>query len=503
MSTTTTFERSLDRCLQLLARLPSAVLIFVLVLWSFARQALHRVPDVDLFTRFAVGRLILTTGEAPHQDPFSFSTTLPVWHDHELLSGLMYFLVWRESGFLGIWLLKIAFITATTWLLWQAAESEKTSRPSRPVLLGVLGLLILSSHAIWLSTLRAHAFTFLFFAWFLLVFRKHRLQGGGWWLASLPAVTVVWVNAHGGLLAGVGFAGMYCAIRTIENRKIAWGPLFAALGSAAALVCTPYGVSYLHFLFNAVRYNPSAIPTDPPSVIPEWLPLSLVSLETALVSVLAILMALGMRSKGQKISSEGAAFLLLSACVGIRYQRFLPFFYFTVAAYGIPVLQAGWSSIQARLQLCSSAYLARALLITAGVLSILALCTGVRFFALRHYDPDLSQYPEQEVNWIAQHLPGGRILNHYNQGSYLLWSLSPRFLVSLDGRFDGVYPLSTIQSVHLALRCGDPRQLQELAAINPDIVFIDHELVYRPECFPGYREVLHGPRARVLTRALG
>ena len=44
--------------------------------------------------------------------------------------------------------------------------------------------------------------------------------------------------------------------------------------------------------------------------------------------------------------------------------------------------------------------------------------------------------PAGAVEWIGEHKPSGKMLNHYNWGGYLIWQLWPEYLVFVDGRTD-------------------------------------------------------------------
>jgi hypothetical protein len=110
------------------------------------------------------------------------------------------------------------------------------------------------------------------------------------------------------------------------------------------------------------------------------------------------------------------------------------------------------------------------------------------------------------LDWLLANRTGGNLLTHYNEGSYALYRVHPKFKISLDGRFDGAFPLSTLDIVNAACDCSNKRHPQALSQINPDFVLtttVIYRDVTRPSstlCFPGYREVFSDKNYIVLER---
>ena len=49
-------------------------------------------------------------------------------------------------------------------------------------------------------------------------------------------------------------------------------------------------------------------------------------------------------------------------------------------------------------------------------------------------------YPSGAVNYIKEHALSGNLLTEFSWGEYLIWTLYPQCRVSLDGRYEQVYP---------------------------------------------------------------
>ena len=58
-------------------------------------------------------------------------------------------------------------------------------------------------------------------------------------------------------------------------------------------------------------------------------------------------------------------------------------------------------------------------------------------------NPDIKfmvYYPLEAIDYIKEHALSGNLLTEFHWGEYLLWNLYPRCRVSLDGRYETVYP---------------------------------------------------------------
>ena len=114
------FERLADKLSEALYRprwYAASAAIFLLWLLSSSIGA-----DPDLFARVAAGRLFASTGSVPLHDPFAFTPKLPMWVDHEWLSGLVFYAVSRHGGDLGLFLFKIVFACLSLFVLFSASR---------------------------------------------------------------------------------------------------------------------------------------------------------------------------------------------------------------------------------------------------------------------------------------------------------------------------------------------------------------------------------------------
>lgn len=455
--------------------------------------------DVDLFTRVAVGRLIVTSGEVPLQDPFSYSLRKAVWHDHEIIPGLLFYVTSQQAGDLGLFTLKIVFAVVTLLVIINAQRSANNG--------SVVGTLLLAAllpdlMLIWTPTVRAQVITFLCYAVFLWVFVRVRVRDQRALMLLLPLVEIVWVNSHGGFIIGILFTCVFVSAMYLE-RRLSW-PLLVGLGGViTAPFVNPYGVSFLAFIFGAV----TRLPTE----LYEWYALRPWSAHGVCFYGALGVALLGWRAY-RRIPLEGRFFLIVTAYQGARHERLAPLFSIALLIYGVPFLESGLTRIREALPRLSltvmrSFVAAACLIVVACSIRLLYfLCCRAEGFSLGY-----AGYPRSAVEWLRDTQPGGRILTHYNDGSYVLWRMGEKFKLSLDGRYDGVYPPETIKLGFDAYSGAGKDQGRALAFFDPDYVLLGPTTpglcevgnALRDEMFPRFELVFSADGFCVLSRKGG
>src|SRR5215475_1111239 len=71
------------------------VLIFALGLFALAARPMR---DPDLWWHLRTGELIVQSHDVPHTDPFSFTRQVQPWINHEWLSDVLIYGVYRIAG---------------------------------------------------------------------------------------------------------------------------------------------------------------------------------------------------------------------------------------------------------------------------------------------------------------------------------------------------------------------------------------------------------------------
>lgn len=371
--------------------------------------AVFRVLDGDVWARLAVGRM----GQVPRVDDWAFTPKLPRWTDHEWGAGWIFYAVYERLGFRGLMLLKIAAALGTMAVAMAAARRRGVAWPV------VLALALPCAWTLlpgFVPVVRSHVFTYLFFAVTL------------WCLPRWPWVVVLmmvpWVNLHGGF--AVGLVALVVHMIPASHRK----PVGVALAAALAVtLINPYGWRFWAYLIPAwLHRRPD---------IPEWrqMPLDLTGPYGGfwvLLLVTAAVVATGWKKLPAR-DPVGLTLMMLTAAAAWMHRRHAPFFAITALVYAGSWWQCAWP--RWRLEWVTGAYAAVAGAVV-GWLGPLATWEPVA-------PPTF--YPVRAVDYLERIDARGNIAVPFRWGSYVSWRLYPQMRVSMDGRYETVFPESTFE----------------------------------------------------------
>lgn len=454
-----------DRAISLLYRqsvvsLLAVCTVIVLLSGSFG-------ADPDLFARVAVGRLIEKLGYLPLQDPFAFSPKNPIWVDHEWLSGVVFFQLSQFGGDALLFSFKLALASLSVLLLLRSAHVWHPSSTPAPV-----WTLVCVMHGIfaWMSSIRCQVFTYLFLAVLLLAYTELWRQNRWRYLVISPFMMMAWCNLHGGFVVGLGVMGIGTAVSLLYFRR--WFP-FALATSVSAFAFTslnPYGfVEYWKYILHAI--------TMPRPAIEEWAPVAVTDVNGMPMLVFILILAIGavrlFRTKSQRqLLVISSIFLAVGFFFAFRHIRLIPFATTIGIVFGAPFFKE-----------CGNLFeelSARYFVMTRRVVSVLLLGLGalisvkaLEFVAqVPKTKLDYSAYPVSSISWLRSNTKGGRLLVDFNNGSFALWKLYPHFTISMDGRYEEVYPESTNKLVAEAFRFGTPEGSAAMEILKPTHILV-------------------------------
>ncbi len=174
--------------------------LFLLLAFSAGKDLLG---DVDTGYHIRAGEYILNTFSIPKNDIFSFITPTLHWTAHEWLSEVIMALVHKAFGLTGVALFFAFIISLVYYLLYKMIKTDKDN-----IILTtfIILLVLISSQIHWLA--RPHIFSLLLtLIWYYLLdqYQYHHKN----YLYLFPLIMLLWVNLHGGYLAGFVLIGIY------------------------------------------------------------------------------------------------------------------------------------------------------------------------------------------------------------------------------------------------------------------------------------------------------
>jgi hypothetical protein len=376
--------------------------------------AYHHVVDGDLWARLAVGAHVWKTGTVMRHDSFAFTATLPEWIDHEWGAGAVFFALLNWFGPASLMVLKIGAALGALAAGIAAARANGTKWASALFLAAPCALAVLPGYV---PVVRSHVLTYLFFAvtlWWLELMRA----GKRWPAFAVTLLMLAWANVHGGFVVGLGAIALYAAwLRT----RLALATLLAAL----AVTCVnPYGLHFWTYLVPAWLH--------PRADIGEWGPMPIWGIDPYLGFRFLFVIVLGALVLGWKRHTwVGLTFLALTAVESWLHRRHAPFFGLAALVYAGPYIDR-W---RVRTDALAAAYVLLAAAVVWWFLPNAAIEPAV----------PASFYPVRAVDVLEAANAEGNLAVPFRWGSYVSWRLAPKIKVSMDGRYEEIYPDATFE----------------------------------------------------------
>jgi hypothetical protein len=361
--------------------------------------------DSDTYWHLATARWSVEHGTLLQHDVFSSTVAGHPYGVGEWLGELALYASYLAGGWAGIAMLRAALIAGAAFFITRVvARSGAPLAVVLPLVAAVMGV----SAPTWSD--RPQLWSLLLLPLLLDLLLEAR-DGRPRWLVMLPPLFLVWANLHGGYTLGLAVIGAFTVESIVRRRPFAWG-LALALGAAAL----------------ATFANPSPFDAGttaredllaPPRFITEFLPPDVLTPAGALFAILT-LAALG---AALLVGGELVDALLLGPLLwlGLSAQRHTVFFAIVAAAFVARALRTmhPWPASP----LPGFARGAIAAILCAAAL-------GASFGA--PVGPDERAFPAAALPSLRS--GDGRLLNEYDWGGYLIWTL-PERPVFIDGRY--------------------------------------------------------------------
>jgi hypothetical protein len=407
---------------------------------ALAAVYMMRGADADLWGHLRYGQLFVEEGGLPAADPFAWTSAGRQWSSHEYLSQVLLWLAYATGGPAGLVVLKCLVGGAAMFFLYAGIRlGSGDARVWAPVLL-------LTGHVLgrWFL-FRPQLFTFAFFAFFVWVLFRHLLgRRARLWL--LPVTLPLWVNLHGGFLAGLGAIGLTLLLRGVQAYNAAglrWRPLWNAAWPLGLTLAACVAGSLLNPLgWRLWPYLATELSCDVNRrFIEEWHPLNVAEhgwTAFTFLALLGLLLAAGLLAGNRPVAGLRPWQWLLSclpltvmACRSVRHIPICTIWAAPVLALLAQAAHDAWAERR---------WWQRAEWLVIALVAVPALMT-FRFIAadpapvVSTAGPVLGKHaPYGAVFFLRTSGAGGRVYNPLWWGSYLTWELYPEVRVSMDGR---------------------------------------------------------------------
>jgi hypothetical protein len=405
-------------------------------------QLVPTSADPDLWGHVRFGLDFLESGSLDEYDPYAF-TSVQEWINHEWMSEVAFAAAYRLAGSFGLVLLKLGI-----GLLIAGALYLRLRKSGLDVLaLGILLLPIVLLLTPGLVTVRPHLFTYFFLVLLLLVLEWAETSRPRV-IFLAPVILAVWINFHGGVLAGLGVLGIWTIGRWIElmrvrssgsppsvEARVALEASVALLLGFVSLLANPYGWQLPAFLVRTA--------TIPRPDISEWAPTSILSLPGLLYLALLLAGLLGLHWTRARKRAPGILSWAALAILPLSAVRHLQLFAIGTGILLAPHFASAAERIPrgSRAQGSSRSPIRTPVIIGCFAVGVLMLVRAAPRIQCAEIDADRGiLFPVRAVAWLAESEVEGNLATYFDWGEYALWHLYPEMRVSMDGRRETIYP---------------------------------------------------------------
>ncbi|HEY6407171.1 MAG TPA: hypothetical protein VIY29_06880 [Ktedonobacteraceae bacterium] len=479
------------------------VFVVILALGLFTMAA-RSVTDPDVWWHLRTGQLIGQTHAVIHADPYSFTRLGQPWVDHEWLSQILIFGIYKLVGWGGL-IIAFGMVVAATFLI------VFLRCPGRPYLAGVVTLLGAFASAPSLGV-RPQMLTLLLASVLLLIMeRSYQHPKLLWWT---PALMLLWVNLHAGYALGIALLALFLvgdamdAALGFNQGPLSAGPPFSARFRALAsaiVVClavvplNPYGARMYAYPFETLGSRTMQ------SYIGEWFSPNFHQGDYRATLILILLTLILPVLSPRRLRPREVLLLCVTTYAALRSVRHIAIYALVALPLVSAMAQAWLNETRFVRQLAAkpnrmtpAKTFVNAILLCGFLVFTVA---RVRYVVSRQAQMEAQKFPASAVSFIAAQRPPGPMLNHYNWGGYFIWRLYPDYKVYIDGRADlyGDAFMDELASTYY-LKGNSWRSLFEKWGIQTVVLPPDAPLVTALTALPDWRTIYSDNQVVILTK---
>jgi hypothetical protein len=402
--------------------------------------------DGDTGYHIRAGEYIIDTLSIPKHDIFSFLSPPLPWTAHEWLSEVIMAILHRAFGLTGITIFFSFLISLVYYLLYKIIKTDEDNIIG--VVIIVL-LVLLSSQIHWLA--RPHIFSLaIMVIWYFLLDEFHYRHRNRLFL--LPPIMLLWVNLHGGFLAGFILIGIYLfgnvakfitsqiAEKDIHKKKVRLLGLTTGACLLVSLI-NPFGYHILLFPFKLVsnKFIMDHVTEFMSPNFHEFMPFKYLLLLIILIFAISKL----------KLNLIELLLILTFTNMSLYSVRYIPLFGIIVAPILLrqfrPMLEQSDGKFAQFFNKRSDG-ISEIDSSTKGYLWPVAAVVLVVVLAINgklYYKFDSQKKPVVAVEFMKAENLQGNMFNNDEFGDYIIYAAWPVYKVFFDGRSDmyGVYRL--------------------------------------------------------------
>jgi hypothetical protein len=414
-------------------------LLLLLLIASAVHFFSYPEVDPDLWGHLFFGKAIQQQGELLTANGYSYTAPDHPWINHEWLAEVIFYDLFDTFGSTGLILFKLGVGWAIICVLNRVVPAGGSSRLAT-VIASVWTMAILSPG----FNVRPQIFSYLFFAVLLYIFSRYETgyRKALYWIVPLM---VVWVNTHGGFVAGIGAIGLFSAwtvAKAFKEKRKEGFPDQPLIIEQLATVVLPLVVSFCALFLNPYQRElitflaGDLLQTRP---ITEWQPTTVFDFSFFEFKVAAVLVLLASFHKATR--RQWQTFLAIIAVgFSLLNQRHIPLF--GIAAW--PILVEASEKLVREIEGRAKRWFLRAA-VSLLTLKMTFLAGDAHWRHGLRLVVDPGEYPTQAADFLQRNGVSGNTAVPFDWGEYFIWKLHPGIRVSIDGRYSTAYPRKVIE----------------------------------------------------------
>ncbi|MDO8602434.1 MAG: tetratricopeptide repeat protein [Candidatus Omnitrophota bacterium] len=403
-------------------------LVLILLFALLVISQLNTIVDTDLWCHLKTGEYIVKNFNIPQTDIFSYTLGDQPWIHHDWISGVLFYFVFVNFGWIGLNVLKAIVCFLSFFILFLI--SSKGKRIIYPTIFIIISILAFG----YRSFVRPEIFSFLFLCIFLYVLEEEKH------FYILPFLQIIWANLHGYYVLGPVLIFLYC-IDEFVSRNTGKAKKLGLFFIGAFLACfiTPYfykGMLYpMEVIWQAFSGKRLFIST----VSELTMPIKSDFYSYLFFWVLVILSSFTFLINLKKSRIKHVLIFAGSFTASYMAMRYMPVFIFLAMPLAIKNLNEANLTKDIPEKKCYPVFM-------------LIICFFIYFFASDGYYMFTGQFPLKKTgvefskllapfgacNFLEKNSIEGRIFNTLDFGSYIGYRFYPEKRFFIDGRL-GMY----------------------------------------------------------------
>ncbi|MFN0197557.1 MAG: hypothetical protein ACKVT0_12505 [Planctomycetaceae bacterium] len=404
------------------------------------------IADPDLWGHTLYGLRSIEQGVlAEENDPFSYTAPNTVWINHEWLTEYQMGWLWNHFGNTGLWWWR------NVWVLIVFGTAAWTLHRARASVAAAVALWLFNAESLshFVVFVRPQLATFGLFAVSLAILRMEwDTQSRRIWL--LPLLMILWVNLHGGFLAGIAIQGLFltaaCA-KAWYQKSLSFNGLTPLrmvsvfLLSTLATLINPYGFTMHDMLWYHLGTE---------QFVREWQPLWAAQQSSIyyVPYLLLTLAAIGYRRLKwidllvfAVVSYEAISHIRHTALLSISTMILLPGPMTEGLKRCFSIIHQQWSGNHRRPIRMAAVMGSMLILICIQIQGTTEMWRG----GMKPWDiavatkGDVPGVPMRGIRLIQSLKLKGNLVTDYGWAQFVIWHLYPDSKIAFDGRYRTVY----------------------------------------------------------------